>query len=353
MREIRPTLRDVAARAGVSAATVSFVLNDSKQLPKETRERVEAAINELGFTASRSARALRTGRHHAIGLLLPVLANPFFSDLAERITAHARRRGYAVVLATSTGNGDEAAALALIEERTDGLIWIPAGPTPERKPHAPVIVLDRPSAHLADFDSVSADHYAGGRATADLARKLGRTRIGLLSGPTESTSAASRRAGLLEHAQKLQILWEVPVPDDSEWPQGAVVRLASKDIDLIIAGSDRIAIEALRVLKRLGRRVPEEVSLIGFDDIPWADVVDPPLTTIRQPVEALAELAVTALMRRIHGESGHAVHRVVPIELIERGSTTAVTKAGKRTPAPAPKARSKPQTRKSTTERHP
>lgn len=326
----RPTVRDVAERAGVSSATVSFFLSGRKHLSSATEARVRAAIDELGFTLSHSARALRTGRHQAIGLLVPVLANPFFSDLAERITLHARRAGYAVVLATaSSGNGDEAAVFSLLEERTDGVIWIPAGPTP-LKPHTSVVVLDRPSALLADLDSVSADHYAGGWAAADLARKLGRKRIGLLSGPSESSSAASRRAGLLEHAAGLRIVWEVSVPDQSEWPRQAVASLADKDVDLVIAGSDKIAIEARRVLKSLGRDVPEEVSLIGFDDIPWADVLDPPLTTIRQPVEALAELAVTALMRRLKGESGHAVHRVVPIELIERGSTAPKEEEGSR-----------------------
>lgn len=318
----RPTLREVAHRARVSVATVSFVLNASKPVSVETRQRVESAIAELGFVASRSARALRTGRHHAIGLLIPVIANPFFSSLAEAVTVRARKHGYAVVLATSLATGmDEAAALALVEERTDGIIWIPAGPNTIRKPSSPTIVLDRPSALLAELDSVSADHYAGGRAAADLARRLGRYRVGLLSGPSDSSSAASRRAGFLEHVRGLEILWEVSLPDDEAWPQEAIDRLVRTDVDLVIAGSDSIAIEALRILKRRGRRVPEEVSLIGFDDIPWADVVDPPLTTIRQPVEALAELAVNALMRRLSGEKGIPVHRVVPIELIERGST--------------------------------
>lgn len=330
----RSTLKEVAKRAGVSAASVSFVVNGTKSVSAETQRRIEAAIVELNYTASPSARALRTGRHKAIGLLMPHVANPFFSGLADVIAGRAHNRGYAVVLFTSQANAaGEAQGLTMLEDRTDGLIWIPVGHAPPREPLRPTVLLDRPSALLGGLDSVSADHYAGGRLAADLARSLDRRRIGLLSGPADSPSAASRRAGLLEHADSLDIIWEVSIPDGADCREAAIARLACVNVDLVIAGSDTLAIGALRALKQLGRRVPDEVSLVGFDDIPWADLVEPALTTIRQPVAALAELAVAALIRRIEGQDGPPVHRIMPVELVERGSTARLKLTG-RTTAP-------------------
>lgn len=321
-RATGPTLRDVAWRAGVSTATVSFVLNNTKPVAQETRARVEEAIAALGYRRSPSARALRTGRHHAIGLLLPDLINPFFPALAQAVTDAAWARGHALILASSgVGPTEEAEALAALAERSDGIIWVPACPEPDGQPSVPTVILDRPSTHLARFDSISADHHAGGAAAARLLHRLNRCRIGLLAGPSNSPSATGRRGGFLEAINETSLLWQCEAPFTLDLPNDVARRLGDPALDAVFAASDVMAIGALRVLRELGRSVPGDVALIGFDDIPWAALIEPPLTTIRQPVVELGDCAVATLIDRIATPDRLPVHHVLPVRLIERAST--------------------------------
>jgi LacI family transcriptional regulator len=317
-----PTLRDIAQYAGVSTATVSFVLNDTKPVSAETRARVQHALTTLDYRMTPSARALRTGRHHAIGLLLPDLANPFFPALAQAVTDSAWANNHALILASSgTDPATEAKALTALADRTDGIIWIPGTTTPRHLPSGPTVILDRPSAALTAYDSISADHYAGGAAAATLFRAQGRIHIGLLSGPSTSPSAESRRAGFLEHAAGLIIVWESRVPFTLDLPPRAAAQLADSRLDAIFAASDIVGIGALRILRELGRIVPEDVAVIGFDDIPWAALVDPPLTTLRQPVAELGDRAMVALLERIAHPDRQPVHHRLPVTLVERATT--------------------------------
>ena len=317
-----PSLHDVARRAGVSTATVSFVLNDSKPVAAETRQRVEEAISALNYRRSLSARALRTGRHHAVGLLLPDLINPFFPALAQAVTQAAWQRGHALILASAGIDHEaESEALAALAERADGIIWVPGSTRIATRPNLPMVVLDRPDASLAAYDSISADHRAGGAAAAALLRRLGRRRVGLLAGPAQSPSATSRQEGFLESWAPQTPLWIREAPFTLDLPRQAVKALADPALDAVFAASDVMAIGALRTLHELGRRIPEDVMLIGYDDIPWAALVEPQLTTIRQPVAALGECAVATLEARIAAPDSPAVHHILPISLIERAST--------------------------------
>ncbi|MCW8307786.1 LacI family transcriptional regulator [Acidiphilium sp. PA] len=317
-----PTLRDVANSAGVSTATVSFVLNNTKPVAPETRARVEVALAALDYRISPSARALRTGRHHAIGLLLPDLANPFFPALAQAVTDAAWARNHALILASSGRDpATEAEALAALAERADGIIWIPNTDAPHPLPTGPTVILDRPSPALAAFDSISADHRAGGALVAAAFRAQGRHRIGLLAGPAASPSAASRIEGFLANAAGLSLIWHHELPFTFALPEAATAWLADPRLDGVFAASDVVAIGALRILRSLGRIVPHDVAVIGFDDIPWAALTEPPLTTIRQPVTALGAQAVATLFDRIaHPDRAATQHRL-PVSLIERQST--------------------------------
>jgi LacI family transcriptional regulator len=321
-RAAGPTLRDVAQHAGVSTATVSFVLNNAKPVAAETRARVEAAIAVLGYRRSSLGRALRTGRHHAIGFLLPDLANPFFPALAQAVTDAAWACGHALILASSgTRPEEEAEALAALAERSDGIIWVPNGPLPHAPPAVPAVILDRTSAQFAAFDSISADHYAGGAAVADLLGRLGCRRIGLLAGPADSPSAAARRAGFLASIDGRDLLWECEAPFALDLPPTAARLLAERSLDAVFAANDVMAIGALHVLRDLGRSVPGDVALVGFDDIPWAALVEPPLTTVRQPVADLGDCAVATLIDRVADPGRPPAHHVLPVRLIERAST--------------------------------
>ncbi|EKM99156.1 LacI family DNA-binding transcriptional regulator, partial [Acidocella sp. MX-AZ02] len=158
-------------------------------------------------------------------------------------------------------------------------------------------------------------------AAAALLRRLGRRRVGLLAGPAHSPSATSRQEGFLESWAPQTPLWIREAPFTLDLPRQAVKALADPALDAVFAASDVMAIGALRTLHELGRRIPEDVMLIGYDDIPWAALVEPQLTTIRQPVAALGECAVATLEARIAAPDSPAVHHILPISLIERAST--------------------------------
>lgn len=321
-RQSGPSLRDVAEHAGVSTATVSFVLNNTKPVAAETRARVEQAIAALNYRRSPSALALRTGRHHAVGLLLPDLINPFFPALAQAVTEAAWRHGLALILASAGANSQkESEAIMALAERTDGIIWIPGSSRTALCPSVPMVILDRPNPQLSAFDSISADHHAGGAEAAKLLQRLGRHRIGLLAGPRDSPGANSRQDGFLATLPATDLLWQCEAPFTLNLPAQAAQLLADPTLDAVFAASDVMAIGALRKLHEYGRNVPDDVMLIGYDDIPWAALVEPQLTTIRQPVAALGDLALARLVARIAAPDSPVTHQLLPISLIERAST--------------------------------
>ncbi|GLV48888.1 LacI family transcriptional regulator [Thermus sp. LT1-2-5] len=320
-----PTLRDVARLAGVSHTTVSHVLNGTKQVRSEVADRVWAAVETLGYRLNRQAQALRRGHSHTLGLVLPDLTNPFFPGLAQAIGLAARKAGYTLTLVDSLGDEgvQEEGLHRLAEEQVAGAIWVPVGVyTP---PPFPVVLVDRT---VEGTDGVEADHYLGGRLQARHALALGHRRVGLLIGPQSLRSARLRREGFLAEAQLggLEVVWEEEVPFGLELSSGAQARLrrARDEVSLVVAANDVIAVTALRVLREAGIRVPEEVSLIGYDDIPWSTLAFPSLTTIRQPVKEMAEAAVALLLRRLREPTAEAVRVVLPVTLIPRESAREV-----------------------------
>lgn len=321
--------------AGVSTATVSFVLNDSKLVAAATRARVKLALAKLDYRISPSARALRTGRHHAIGLLLPDLIIPFFPALAQAVTASAWSRGHALILAS---NGDTASeeieAHSALIERTDGIIWIPSSAAKVAGTATPTVILDRPSKLLSAYDSVSADHRAGGAMAAELFRTHGRKFVGILTGPAKSPSAVMRNRGFRDHLEGLEVLWQHEVPFALDLPTSVNSLLADPRLQAVFAASDVVAVGAIRILRSLGRRVPQDVAIIGFDDIPWAALIEPALSTIRQPVAELGECAVVTLLKRIGDPGMKPMHQLLPVTLVERAST-----------APVPAKASRPKTK--------
>lgn len=321
-----PTLRDVAKLAGVSHTTASHVLNGTKRVRPEVVDRVWAAVETLKYRLNRPAQALRRGQSHILGLVLPDLTNPFFPGLAQAIGLAVRKAGYALNLVDSLEDGAvEAEGLSrLAEEQVAGAIWVPVGTYVP--PPFPVVLLDRTT---EGADGVEADHFLGGQLQARHALDLGHRRVGLLSGPQSLRSARLRREGFLAEAETggLEVVWEEEVPFSLKLSPRARARLRAirnKEITLVVAANDVIAVAALEVLREAGIRVPEEVSLVGYDDIPWATLVHPPLTTVRQPMKEMAEAAIALFLRRLQEPGGEAVRIVLPVTLIPRGSTQEV-----------------------------
>jgi LacI family transcriptional regulator len=318
------TVKDIAASVGVSVATVSNVLNGRPNVGEVIRRKVLEAARQLGYRPNRAAQAMRTGRTRAIGLVLPDLTNPFFPELAQAVENKARSLGLLVCLIDSQGSlHSEADGFALLmQHAVDGVIWCPLGPRMPvslKKPPGPIVLIDRPRPGYA---VVHSNYLMGGRLLAEYARRLGHTRVGLLSGPSNLESARQRRDGFVQaFPREIKVAWEVCVPFDGVLTDEAVAALERRrNATLIVAGNDLIAISAIRCLSEQGIRVPDDISVTGFDNIRWTDVVTPRLTTIAQPVGAIGARAVELMLERISGQKIAAARTVFDVELVERDS---------------------------------
>lgn len=318
------TLKDVAQLARVSTATVSNVLNGRKRFSAAVEERVWAAARELGYYRNDSARTLRTGQSRTLGLILPDLQNPFFPALVRNIEHRAREGGYSLLL-VDIDNEEETEREGfhlLARKGVDGVIWVPH--RLERPPAVPypVVAVDRP---VPGLDSVFADHEEGARQLARYALQLNHRSIGFLPGPQSLVSARRRREAFLAELQlagesRARIAWEIETPFDLQLPAAVIPRFTSGEATLVVAANDIVAIAALELLQANGIQVPEEVSVLGFDDIPWASLVRPRLTTVRQPIGELGRVAVDTLVARIDEPEGATIERVLGVELVTRES---------------------------------
>jgi len=313
------TLKDIAKEAKVSLATVSYVLNGTRTFSPETMRRVHEAAERLGYTPNRIARTLRSGRSETLALLLPDIANPFFPLLAQKIEEAAEARGFALLFFDSHGDPErEAEALTRIAEyRAGGVIWIPSSAKKAVEVDQPLVIVDRP---LPGYDNVYADHDQGGELQAAYALQQGHSRILLLSGPQYLPGLRARREGFVRKVRGEADFREVEVPISIDLPEAALEAILDFAPTIVVAASDIIAIGALKALKSSGIAVPDQISVLGYDDIPWASLVQPELTTVRQPVDELALRAVELLLRRVEGKKGSPEEIVVGVSLVERAS---------------------------------
>jgi len=325
------TVKDIAAAVGVSVATVSNVLNGRPNVGRATRQQVLRVAKQLAYRPNRAAQAMRTGRTRAIGLVLPDLTNPFFPELAQAVENTARSRGLLVCLVDSQNRPEgEADGFALLmQHAVDGIIWCPLGPRlPAQLKNLarPVVLIDRPRPGYA---VVHSNYLMGGRLLAQYALRMGHTRVGLLSGPQHIESARQRRDGFVTaFPRSINIAWEVCVGFDGVLTAEARAALKHRrKATLIIAGNDLIAISAIRRLAEQGVSVPEEVSVTGFDNIRWTDLVTPRLTTIAQPVSAIGAKAVELMQERMSGEKIDSRRTIFDVELIERDSVRRLNSA--------------------------
>jgi LacI family transcriptional regulator len=313
------TLKQVAHSAGVSLATASYVLNDTKPTTPEVAQRVRLAAKTLGYRPNQAARALKTGSTRAIGFVVPDLQNPFFPKIVQAAEHRARELGYSLMLVDINDDPRverdalEQFARAGVEAVICGSL---KGKLPAGLPY-PVIALDSP---MPGSDGVYADHFHGGMLAMQFALEHGHDRIGLLSGPQITASAKLRRDGAVSAVGHAQIVWEYECPFSLEVPEKAIQRLLRREVSLVIAGSDVIAIGAMNALLEHGFGVPDDVSLIGFDDIAWSSIVRPRLTTVQQPIEEIGTHAVDAAVRRIKTPSAAVSSEVLGVRVIERDS---------------------------------
>lgn len=318
----RVSMAMVASRAGVSGQTVSRVVNDSPRVDPATRERVETAMAELGYRPHRAARALRTGRSQTIGLVVTTLATVGNSRMLQATAEAAAERGYALTLVTA-GDSVADAFERLAEQEVDGAIVLNEAsalvPAAERPPGLRLVVVDAPAS--ADLAVVHSDHVGGAAAATAHLLSLGHETVHHLAGPADSFAAAERERGWTQALADAGI--EPPPIVRGDWTAeaGFVAGKALRTASAVFCANDQMALGLLRALAEAGRRVPEDVSVIGFDDVPDAANYRPPLTTIRQDFAALAHRAVGLLVAEIEGTDEPAASAVVPTLLVARAST--------------------------------
>ncbi|WP_394550656.1 LacI family DNA-binding transcriptional regulator [Agromyces sp. MMS24-JH15] len=329
------TMADVGERAGVSARTVSSVLSGSTAVRPETRDRVLRAVDELGYRMNTSARSLKTGRVGTIALAIPDLAIDYFADLARRIMAEAERHGWSVVIQqTGARRETEIAILSGAQrEHSDGLIFQPhaLGPGDERYLMGNdrlVILGDR--IFNGPVDHVSMANVEAARLATGFLVDRGRTRIAAIGvNPHVSTvSAASLRLEGYEQAMReagLEIAPErVVVAEDWRLRDGAaaMAHLLALDErpDAVFCFNDSLAIGALHSILMQGLRVPDDIAVVGFDNVPAAQYTYPPLTTIDPGTDQLAKHAVDLLAARVAGRSDPPREVVTDCSLVVRRS---------------------------------
>ena len=325
------TLNDVAAVAGVSPTTISRYLGRSIVLPQATRDRIDAAIAALDYRPNLLAKRLSTGRAEAIGLVTPEIDNPFFAQLAAAVEAEAEKHGYAVYMTSTHGDPmcEIGAVRRMRDGHVDGLVLITSRPDDGALARLladddKVVLLDEDVPGIGLCRVFAQNEHGAWLATRHLIA-AGHRHIAFIGGPPGLMSVQERKTGF-ERAMAEAGLPAAPqavlLRDYSRafGDQAATILLGlNPRPSAIFASSDYLAIGVLGAFQRAGLSVPQDMSLIGFDDMPFADLVNPPLTTIRQPVPEMGRLAFQVLLALIHGENAARLSRL-PVELVQRKS---------------------------------
>lgn len=323
----RVTILDVAARAGVNAGTVSRALNRPELVAAATRERIERAVQELGFVPNRAARGLITGRTGNIAVIVPDITNPFFSLLVRAVERAARDASLQVLLVdTGEHRDEELLAAQRLGPEVDGLIVV----SPRKlhravdgRAHAPVVFVNRPVAGRSSVVMRSAE------AAADALRHLasfGHRRLVYVGGPTGSWAAVERRQAVQRTARATGIE-VIDVPADAPTIEAAAVAVevvVDRRATAVMAFNDQLALGVMAGLSQRGVRVPDAVSVVGCDDVPMAELVAPPLTTIAMPTDDAGTAAVALL-------TGEPRQVELSGTLVLRGSTGPAVDAPRRT----------------------
>jgi LacI family transcriptional regulator len=327
------TIREVALKAGVSPTTVSHVVNNTRFVSQDVRGRVENAMRELNYRPNALARSLRRGETHTLGLILPDSANPFFAEIGRAIESAAFERGYSVILC-NTENDIEKERLyteVLENKQVDGLIFVASGENHQAISQIannglPLVMVDRDMGSL-ELDTVTTDNYNGGLLATQHLLSLGHRRIACITGPSNITPSAERVTGYraaLELAG-IPVQESLLVRGDFHPPSGYAGARQLLQCDprptAIFACNDMMAIGAIRAASQLGLRIPQDVSIIGFDEIELASFTTPPLTSVSQPKQEIGGLAVSLVLERMQDPSLPSRRSVLPTRLVIREST--------------------------------
>jgi LacI family transcriptional regulator len=328
------TIRDVAKRAGVAPITVSRVVNNSGYVSEKTHARVQAAVADLGYVPNVLARSLRTRRTNTLGLILTDISNPFWTTVSRGVEDAASDAGFNVILCNTDESEVEQDKYlrVLLQKQVDGVLLVPARSTVEpirfvQGQDTPVVVLDRRIPD-AQADAVRCDSEEGAHQLTRLLLSLGHRRIAMLSGPQGVSTAEDRVAGYrralteagLDVDPALVYYGEFSLESGYDMTEQILARTPRPSA--LFAGNNFIAIGALQALRDASLRVPEDLALVGFDDLPADLVVDPFLTVAAQPAYKMGRQATELLLARLSEEAPAAYQEIVlPTAIIVRKSS--------------------------------
>ncbi|GAB1489363.1 MAG TPA: LacI family DNA-binding transcriptional regulator [Opitutaceae bacterium] len=328
------SLTDVAKLAGISIATVSRAISHPEKLAPETLTRVKAAMAELNYRPNRVARRLRqrSGRRHLLGLIIPDIQNPFFAEIARGVEDVAYANEFAVMLCNSDENlKKEAFYLGVMQsESVDGIILPPINdhdPAIIRLAAAgmPIVSVDR-SLVNSSIDKVEVDNRQGAFEAVDHLLRLGHKRVAMIAGRQNVSTSRERRLGY----EDALAAHNIPLREDyirtGDYKQASGHALADELLTraprptALFVSNNLMTVGAMEAIHKRGLRIPEDVAIIGFDDLPWAEALDPPLTVVRQPAYEVGRSAAELLLKRLSDPSAPAAWLRLRPKLILRSS---------------------------------
>ncbi|QYR22301.1 LacI family DNA-binding transcriptional regulator [Paenibacillus sp. sptzw28] len=323
------TIHDVASRAGLSVTTVSRVLNNRGYISEATRKKVFEIMDEIGYQPNEIARSLLRKQSNIIGLIIPNVSHPFFGELADHVEDFAYQSGYKILLCNSQMDPvkEKDYIEMLKRNRVAGIIM--GSHTLDvdfyRNLHSPIVTIDRQIDNEIPF--IASDNYLGGQLATELLIRSGCRKIAHVCGNLELDLLANKRsdafADIVEKfgIQHITIQTDMNVFDQLQY-KGIIDRLLEEhpDVDGIFATSDIIAAFAVKGCHRAGKRVPEDVRIVGYDDVNAASWMIPEITSVKQPIAEIGRLAVELIRKQIDGEPFTAAN-VLPVELKERSTS--------------------------------
>lgn len=329
MKNHSPTIADVARHANVSIATVSRVLNGSTPVQPEKAERVRAAMDVLQFVPRHAARVLASKRTNTIGLLLPEISGAFFSPMLKGIEAGAHEAGYDILIYSTPQQASTRRQLG--EHNTDGLLVFTNSLAQRELERLnglnfPIVLLHQTPPESLNIPVITIENKDGAAMlTNHLIEKHGRRRIVYLQGPDGHEDSDWRERGYREALEAHNIGFDPSLvaaggfDDEEAFASLQQLILDGLEFDAVFAGDDDAAIGAMRALRLAGRVIPRDVSVVGFDDVPFARYLSPALTTVRAPIEQVGREAVRQLARLMNGEHAEPL-TLMPTELVIRES---------------------------------
>lgn len=329
------TISDVASRAGVSTATVSRALNGKSTVDPELSDRVLAAAEQLGYRPNGPARNLRRQETAVLALIISDVESPFFTALSRGVEDTAHESGYSLVLCNSDDdpNKEREYVDVALQERVAGVLLSPSGrgDTAEnlRANGTPVVAVDRPLPHSSG-DTVLADTRLAAKQATEHLSNQGYREIGCVTGPSGVLTADDRLDGYRDG------LAATGIPYRDEWvrrsefkaagaEQAATALLDSPDRpDALLVANNIMAVGVLTAMRRLGLRPGADIGVVAFDDAPWATLLDPPLSVVRQPAYEMGATSARLLLNRISGDHGEPTTTTLAAELFPRGSSARI-----------------------------